>query len=357
MLKNNEKDYKKEWHKWSKNSSKYNYEKNEKIWNELKKREDGITIKSLHWIVRENNLSEYNNIMEENKREKYKINQVNDVGKIVDEIKDKCDPRYTLKVKSIEERYNMELLVEFENTFCHWKTCDHDQGYTRIVIIKPGIAYLECTKCNKWYPPGGFIIQNVNQNIFNYNVTNNYYNNKDENKELDESILQGHKIFEDEELNKLMISSITGAHSRIAEVLYHLYKNEFNCTKYDVWYYYDYNRWNINGLKELKLKIIRGIAQKYKDLLIYVKGIKDPNLMDQLNSLIKHLYNLIKQIESNVLEDNIIKSASIIFYNNNKEFEEKLDKNQYLIGFKNGVYDLKNDIFRSGIPDDYITIL
>ena len=65
---------KKEWHEWSKNSNKYNYEKNEKIWNEIKKREDGITIKSLHWIVKNINLKEYNNIMEEKKND-YKNNQ------------------------------------------------------------------------------------------------------------------------------------------------------------------------------------------------------------------------------------------------------------------------------------------
>ena len=239
-------------------------------------------------------------------------------------------------------------MVQLKNTYCQWKECEHDKEYIRIVITKEKLIYLECTKCNKWDPKEGYILKNVNQNIFNYNVTNNYYN-KEDKKELEESILQDHKIFEDEELNRLMISSITGSHMRIAEVLYYLYKGEFNCTKYDTWYNYDNHRWNINGIKELKLKIMKEIGDKYKEIAKYIKRFNNKKMIDDINELIK-------QIESNILEENIIKSASIIFYNKNKEFEERLDKNKYLIGFKNGVYDLNKEEFREGNPEDYITM-
>ena len=42
-----------------------------------------------------------------------------------------------------------------------------------------------------------------------------------------------------------------------------------------------------------------------------------------------------------------------MFYND--EIEELLDTRVNLIGFENGVYDLENELFREGIPDDYIT--
>jgi phage/plasmid-associated DNA primase len=43
-----------------------------------------------------------------------------------------------------------------------------------------------------------------------------------------------------------------------------------------------------------------------------------------------------------------------LFYD--QTFEEKLDSIEYLLGFNNGVYDLNNDKFRDGRPDDYITM-
>ena len=43
-----------------------------------------------------------------------------------------------------------------------------------------------------------------------------------------------------------------------------------------------------------------------------------------------------------------------VFYNS--KFIDLLDSDRYMIAFKNGVYDLKTNTFREGLPTDYLSI-
>jgi len=49
-----------------------------------------------------------------------------------------------------------------------------------------------------------------------------------------------------------------------------------------------------------------------------------------------------------------MKACARKFYD--EEFEKKLNSNLFLLGFTNGVYDLKNNKFRAGLPDDYVSL-
>ena len=53
-------------------------------------------------------------------------------------------------------------------------------------------------------------------------------------------------------------------------------------------------------------------------------------------------------------KDGVLKEAREIFYN--PKFRQRIDNNPHLIAFKNGVYDLENNIFREGSPDDCISM-
>ena len=44
------------------------------------------------------------------------------------------------------------------------------------------------------------------------------------------------------------------------------------------------------------------------------------------------------------------------FYKTDISFIEKLDSNNNLMGFNNGIYDLRTLKFRDGTPEDMITI-
>ena len=57
---------------------------------------------------------------------------------------------------------------------------------------------------------------------------------------------------------------------------------------------------------------------------------------------------------TNTFCTNVMNQCGLTF--RDEKFEEKLDQNKYLIAFNNGVYDLKNNYFRNGRPEDYISM-
>lgn len=88
-------------------------------------------------------------------------------------------------------------------------------------------------------------------------ITNNYGVNKtQEDEEYLEDIIKNARIFEDKELNRLIIKSLIDTHVDYIKVIYYLYNKEFNCTKEHVWYHYNGNKWMKDGMYILKNKII-----------------------------------------------------------------------------------------------------
>lgn len=58
-------------------------------------------------------------------------------------------------------------------------------------------------------------------------------------------------------------------------------------------------------------------------------------------------------LENNTFCNQVLKMCKIFFYDGN--FLKKVNENRDIIVFENGVYDLKQGIFRDGSPDDYMT--
>ena len=59
-------------------------------------------------------------------------------------------------------------------------------------------------------------------------------------------------------------------------------------------------------------------------------------------------------LKSAPYKNNVMKESMEVFYD--ETFNQKLDSNPYVIGFKNGVYDLKANEFRDGKQEDYISM-
>ena len=180
------------------------------------------------------------------------------------------------------------------------------------------------------------------------------------------------KLDNPDEYNKILINTYdtifgkaeTGKHVDIASIIYELYKDRFICVDINrkKWYEFQNHRWiflksSAYSLEELISHEFRIIMHMYCSRKMNEhastqnssEGFKEDNEYKKYNNLRKIVDNLgdVK------FRENIIKACSNKFFKN--EFIEKLDNNIYLVGFNNGVYDLKEFCFRDGLPTDFVS--
>ena len=68
---------------------------------------------------------------------------------------------------------------------------------------------------------------------------------------------------------------------------------------------------------------------------------------------IKNINKTLNKLGDTSFKNNVMKECIGFFLD--EKFEEQLNENPYLIGFKNGIYDLKEKRFRKGEPEDYVS--
>lgn len=170
-----------------------------------------------------------------------------------------------------------------------------------------------------------------------------------------------YREFIKEQGSKHIKASLDGSHYDIAQLLFTEYGTEFVCASIDskTWYQFTGNFWEkIEEGVFLRQRISSDIVEKYGKLggEYFAKAAcadSDSNDEKNFQSRLKQIQTLVRQLKSTPFKRNVMTEAIDIFYNPN--FKLKLDTNPYLFGFKNGVYDLKLNIFRSGRPEDYIS--
>jgi P4 family phage/plasmid primase-like protien len=194
----------------------------------------------------------------------------------------------------------------------------------------------------------------IQQNIFNVQIINNNYNGNNDGNDNSDSLTYlnidlNTNFFDDKELNILIIRSLSGTQYDIALVLHYLYNKEFNCTWDKKWYKFDKICWKPSNM--MKNYMSSKLVKEYEKVVMKMKT------MHMSYDFIKRTAKIITDLKNTVFKNNLLAEAAEIFYNSNSDFLLNLDKNKYLLGFTNGVYDLKNNIFRKTQPDDYISIV
>ena len=157
-----------------------------------------------------------------------------------------------------------------------------------------------------------------------------------------------------------------GAHYDIAKVIQAQYKDEYKAVSKDIWFKYDKrkHRWvkTREGLY-LRKALSDEICKKFIERSQYYnyQTLNSANSTDSsvLSSKAVHevraqeAQKIALKLKNASFKDHIMKECKCLFID--EKFEEMLDSRKHLIGFENGVYDLKMHIFREGMPDDYIS--
>ena len=150
-----------------------------------------------------------------------------------------------------------------------------------------------------------------------------------------------------------------GTEYDIAKIIFELYKDCYKCAsiKYSVWYEFRGHRWvEIQGAYSLHIKLSEELSTEFVKLIsemwgeaVITDGLNRDDFMKRANKLQTLLLNL----KRNAFKNRIIAECTNLLYD--ATFESKLDSNTHLLGFDNGIFDLRDMTFRDGTPDDYVS--
>ena len=169
-----------------------------------------------------------------------------------------------------------------------------------------------------------------------------------------------YEAFIKEEFRVTMHKSINGNTFYLAKSIYAKYADRYICSsiKNNIWWEFKNHRWfRIEEGYTLKMALSEEFANEFN------KEIADISIqITQCNGFPKEelirkrdkLSDIVDKLMNNTFKKTLMDECKPLFYDDT--FDRKLDENINLIGFDNGVYDLEQNIFREGRPDDYITL-
>jgi P4 family phage/plasmid primase-like protien len=330
------------WRKWSKQSDKYEDGQCELKWKSFKKSKDGIHIGSLLMWCKIDNKLEYDSFIKRKKLNEMIIskfpNEKLHLGNTI-MVNDKCN--YT-------PLQNKECLIK--------GGCHNDLPNSMYIEMLDKFITIKCKhhECfGKIYPCQHIQLTKQEMNIvFNGDINITINNNKEDDELVE---FQQIDIYEIPKINELVFNSLNGESSQLAEIIHYFNADKFNYGEDNNWYIYEDHRWKNLGLKNSKLRY--SIQPQLKEL--YTKLINYYKANDDDKKKITAIKQIAKSFGNTNMKNNIMAELIDIYSENNnvaRDFVKNLDSNNYLIGFKNGVYDLKTFCFRDGNPNDFISM-
>ena len=170
---------------------------------------------------------------------------------------------------------------------------------------------------------------------------------------------EAYKKYCKENFNNMLKKNTFDNTFMIGTALHDKYFDKFVCanSKDNLWYHFSEHRWRkcIGGGKLITL-MSNDFTNEYilKGQEFAQKAIDSTNDKKHLLQQQASFNKIASQLMDINFKKKIMEEAKHIFYDD--MFIKRLDENPDLIGFENGVYDLKQKLFRSGHPDDHISM-
>ena len=173
-----------------------------------------------------------------------------------------------------------------------------------------------------------------------------------------------YKMIRDNTTNSFIENTLLGKGTDhdIAKLIHHLMFDSYRCTsiKGNTWFRFKNHRWvsseSGTGLRRSFSKVISPLYI-IKQAEIMEKIRTDDNMTQEVQDKLTHeaaIYNKISmRLKQTSQKNNILTESKELHFD--PKLENRLDENQYLICFKNGIFDFEQRIFRDGIPEDYVS--
>ncbi len=167
-------------------------------------------------------------------------------------------------------------------------------------------------------------------------------------------------------LNEYVNYSLSGTTQDVANVIYQMFKDEYVCTSANgkEWFEFKNHRWQrcdagISLRKKIGnevLNLFLNVINFYNNAAISINNENDEHNSPKENCLYKAkaLTEITYRLRDQPFKEKLMKECATMFYI--KDWTTKLDSKLMLIGFENGVYDLNNNLFREGRPEDLISL-
>lgn len=165
-----------------------------------------------------------------------------------------------------------------------------------------------------------------------------------------------------DELEDLLKKSLDTTSYNIAKVFYEFNKYNYICVdiKKNKWYEFKNHRWKYMESATTIINCLNTelVENYYKLAYAYHTKAFNTNIDDLEKKKLREkgelAFKIAKKLNIMSFKKEIIAELVHLYYN--PSFLNNLDENHYLLGFKNGIYDLKNNCFRNGRPEDNLSM-